>query len=63
MKEFFPYEKVLNGLLKTVSNCFNLKIEEAADITTWHPDCKVYKIYELDNAKPVAIIYLDPFRR
>uniref|UniRef100_A0A023EZR5 Putative oligopeptidase n=1 Tax=Triatoma infestans TaxID=30076 RepID=A0A023EZR5_TRIIF len=63
MKEFFPYEKVLSGLIRTVSSCFNLKIEEAADITTWHPDCKVYKIYEVDNVKPLAVLYIDPFRR
>ncbi|KAK9502973.1 hypothetical protein O3M35_011644 [Rhynocoris fuscipes] len=63
MKEFFPYEKVLNGLFKIVSEFLNIRIEEAKGIKTWHPDCKAYNIFDSGDNKSIAIIYIDPFQR
>uniref|UniRef100_A0A0A9ZFU9 Oligopeptidase A n=3 Tax=Lygus hesperus TaxID=30085 RepID=A0A0A9ZFU9_LYGHE len=63
MKDFFPLERVLSGLMKITSEAFNLRFELNEKHQAWHPDIQLYNIYESESKKPVAGLYLDPYCR
>lgn len=62
VREYFPYEKVMSGLIEMCSERFALRFEESS-ARTWHQDVKLYHIYDQESSKPIAGLYIDPFDR
>ncbi|XP_014287509.1 uncharacterized protein [Halyomorpha halys] len=62
LREYFPYEKVINGLFDICSEMFSLRFE-VSKAKTWHKDVKLINIYEQESTRPIAGVYIDPFAR
>ncbi len=45
LREYFPYEVVVNGLLEITSRVFDIKWVPRPDVKTWHPSVVVYDVY------------------
>lgn len=63
IREYFPLNKVLNGLFELCENLFNITIKQRQTVSTWHKDVKYYDIFEPHSSPPVAGFYLDPYMR
>jgi thimet oligopeptidase len=57
VRKYFPYEKVLAGLLDITSTIYDIEYVPAADATPWHPSVKVFDVMR-DGAK-LGRIFLD----
>ena len=57
ISEYFPLEKVLQGLIYVYGTFFNLDIEEVHKVPLWDPDVRLFAI------KNHGYILLDPFPR
>lgn len=63
IREYFPINKVLNGLFVLCENLFQIKIVERS-ASVWHEDVKFYDIFDQnDGVKPLAGFYLDLYSR
>lgn len=62
-KEYFPLNKVLDGLFELSENLFNIVIKARTGVTTWHKDVRFYDIFESHSSAPIASFYLDPYAR
>jgi len=62
IKEYFPADVVIKGMLETFGHLFGVTFEPA-DIPVWHKDVKAYKVVDADTKKTVAYIYMDMFPR
>uniref|UniRef100_A0A1B6E4N2 Peptidase M3A/M3B catalytic domain-containing protein n=1 Tax=Clastoptera arizonana TaxID=38151 RepID=A0A1B6E4N2_9HEMI len=63
LRDYFPIEKVLSGLMALCESLFGLKFVENTNIDKWHPDVRFFYIFEDDLKKPVAGFYIDPYER
>ncbi|XP_075224598.1 uncharacterized protein LOC142326199 [Lycorma delicatula] len=63
LREYFPFDKVFSGLLQLCERLFGIHIKPVEAANTWHPDVKLYYIFENDSPGPVAGFYFDPFPR
>lgn len=63
LRDFFPIEKVLEGLLLLCEHLFSLKFMENKEVDRWHPDVRFFHIFEDDGKNPVAGFYFDPYSR
>ncbi|HEY0192704.1 MAG TPA: M3 family metallopeptidase, partial [Kofleriaceae bacterium] len=61
VRQYFPYDRVLAGLLDITSQIFDLRYVEVADANRWHPSVLVYDVVRGDGAAPEQLgrIYLD----
>lgn len=57
MRPYFPYKKVLNGLLNTTSKLFNIRYEPVQDVKVWHPSVLTFDVFDEDGK--VGRAYLD----
>jgi len=62
IKEYFPVETVMNGMLGTFEKVFNVKFAKA-DIPVWHPDTRAYEIVDNKSGDKLAYFYLDLYPR
>lgn len=62
IKEYFPADKVINGMFDTFGNLFGLTFEPA-DLPTWHPDVKTYIIKDKKSGQTISYFYLDAYPR
>ncbi|MGB2578356.1 thimet oligopeptidase [Elusimicrobium simillimum] len=62
IKEYFPADIVINGMLDIFGNLFGVTFTPA-DVPVWHKDVKAYKVVDSDTKQPVAYIYMDMFPR
>ena len=44
VRQYFPYERVLAGLLEITSEIFDLELRAVADAAAWHPSVLVYDV-------------------
>lgn len=62
--QYFPYNKVVNGLFELSKNMFNVEFRE--DTTQkeklWDPNVKVYNVFN-ENNEHISTLCLDPFLR
>jgi oligopeptidase A len=61
VKQYFPEDKVLNGLFKVTETIFGVHVNRA-EAPTWHQDVRFYEISDHNN-KPIAYFYLDLYAR
>jgi thimet oligopeptidase len=57
VRQYFPYERVLNGLLEITSEIFDLSYQPVAE-AQWHPSVLVYDVVRGPDTK-LGRIYLD----
>jgi thimet oligopeptidase len=63
IKNYFPFDKVFNGLLAIVQETFNLKFEEVKNFEKWHEDVRLFNVYDNDDNTFSGQFYLDLFPR
>jgi oligopeptidase A len=61
-RPYFPEEKVVAGLFEVVHRLFGMKINQVANIDTWHKDVKFYQVYDRNNNLR-GRFYLDLYAR
>ena len=64
LKQYFPFDKVLDGLFKITKFLFNVEVKEvtgAAKPSVWHPDVRFFEVTEAGS--PIAHLYIDPYVR
>jgi len=63
LRPYFKLENVLEkGVFYTANRLFGLTFRKAEDIPVYHPDVKVYRVYQ-DNDSLMAVLYLDFYPR
>lgn len=68
VKQYFPEDKVLPGMFKLVEKLYHISIEPAdvveldSKIQYWHPDVRLYDIFDADGAL-IGRFYVDLYAR
>ncbi|MBO7579478.1 MAG: M3 family metallopeptidase [Prevotella sp.] len=63
VKPYFNVDSVLtNGVFYATNRAYGLTFKERTDIPTYHPDMKVFEVFDKDG-KSKALFYCDYFRR
>ena len=63
VKSYFNVDSVLiNGVFYAANRVYGLTFTERTDIPTYHPDMKVFEVFDKEG-KPKALFYCDYFRR
>ena len=57
VRQYFPYQRVLSGLLAITSEIFDIAYTPVTDAATWHPSVLVYDV--MRGTTKVGRIYLD----
>lgn len=57
VRQYFPYDRVLAGLLEITAEIFDLTYEQISDAEPWHPSVLVYDV--LRGGTKLGRIYLD----
>lgn len=61
LREYFPANKVIEGMFTIVSRLFAVEFERVTNVDSWHPDVQFFHV--LRNGERVAKFYLDIFAR
>lgn len=67
--EYFPLEAVINGLFTITQNLYGLEYRDITSkakslgLPVWHPDVKLYEVWDKAKNRPVGRFYLDLFPR
>lgn len=61
VREYFPFEKVKQGLFETYETLFGVKFEEEKDISLWHKDARLYSVK--DGGQIISYFAMDLFPR
>ncbi len=62
IKEYFPTDVVVPGMLDLFGNLFGISFEPV-QIPVWHEDVQAFKILNKDDGKLVAYFYMDLYPR
>ena len=63
VKAYFTVDSVLiNGVFYAANRAYGLTFKQRTDIPTYHPDMKVFEVFDKDG-KQKALFYCDYFRR
>ena len=62
IKEYFPSQVVIDGMLDLFGNLFGITFNPA-DIPTWHPDVKAFAIKDKADGHLIAYFYMDLYPR
>ena len=63
VKPYFNADSVrLNGVFYAANRVYGLTFKERTDIPVYHPDVKVYEVFDRDG-QPLALFYSDLYRR
>jgi oligopeptidase A len=62
LKPYFPLEGVIDGMFAVAERLFDVRIERADGVDTWHKDVRFYRILD-QQRQPRAEFFLDPFAR
>jgi thimet oligopeptidase len=57
VRKYFPYARVLAGLLEITSTIYDLQYRPVTDATVWHPSVKVFDV--MRGTEKLGRIYLD----
>jgi oligopeptidase A len=61
VKQYFPEDKVLQGLFKVTETIFGVQVRQSK-APVWHADTSFFEISDSEN-KPIAYFYLDLYAR
>jgi peptidyl-dipeptidase Dcp len=63
VKQYFEINRVLqDGVFFAANKMYGLTFKERHDIPTYHPDMRVFEVFE-ESGKPLALFMLDPWAR
>lgn len=63
LRPYFPFPKVLEGLLALAQRLFDVRFEYAdGEAAVWHPDVRFVRVLDR-GGKPIAAFFLDPYSR
>ncbi len=62
IKEYFPSQVVIDGMLELFGGVFGITFEPAT-IPVWHPDVKAFKIKDAQDGHLIAYFYMDLYPR
>jgi thimet oligopeptidase len=57
VRPYFPFDKVLDGVLRVTSTIFGVTYRPVTDVPVWHPSVRVYEMR--DGDRMVGRVYLD----
>ena len=63
LRQYFPYERCLQGLFQICETIFGIEITEIENPTLWDPSVALYVVTDSETEKPLGLFYLDPFPR
>ncbi|KAI5572948.1 hypothetical protein BDE02_10G046600 [Populus trichocarpa] len=63
LKQYFPVDVVLSGILKITQDLFGLRFQEVADAEVWHGDVSVFSVFDLSSGELLGYFYLDIYMR
>merc|ERR1711966_469336 len=62
LRPYFALPSVLDGLFGVIHRIFGVTVEAAdGEAPVWHDDVRFFKV--MDDGKPIAYFYLDPYSR
>jgi len=61
LRAWFPIDKVLSGLFSIVQRLYGIEIRELQDFDSWHPDVRLFEIYE--QGTPLGRFFFDLYAR
>jgi len=63
LRNFFPFQKVLEGMFNIYQSIFGLKFEKIAAPFKWVDDLQFYMVTDNATGEPLGMFYLDMFPR
>ena len=63
LRDFFPFQKVLEGMFNIYQSIFGLKFEKIAAPYKWIDDLQLYMVTDAASGEPLGMFYLDMFPR
>ena len=63
LRNFFPFQKVLEGMFDIYQSIFGLKFEKIAAPYKWIDDLQLYVVSDATTSEPLGMFYLDMFPR
>jgi thimet oligopeptidase len=63
LRDFFPFQKVLEGMFNIYQSIFGLKFEKIAAPYKWTDDLQFYMVTDAATGEPLGMFYLDMFPR
>ncbi|KAJ6323994.1 hypothetical protein OIU76_011321 [Salix suchowensis] len=63
LKQYFPVDVVLSGILKITQDLFGLRFQEVEDAEVWHGDVSVFSVFDLSSGELMGYFYLDIYMR
>ena len=62
LRPYFPLQRVVDGMFETVHRLYGIRVAERAGAPVWHPDVKVYGVYDQDETL-LGAFYADWYPR
>lgn len=62
LRPYFPEPQVVDGLFEVAKRLFGIRFEEQSGVDTWHPQVRVFNIYDAQDQLR-ATFYLDLYAR
>lgn len=63
LRNFFPFQKVLEGMFRIYQSIFGLKFEQITPPFKWINDLQLYAVTDSATGEPLGLFYLDMFPR
>lgn len=63
LRPYFKLENVVEGVFAHAKKLYGLTFQESKDIPVYHPEVKVYEIFEEKSGKYMGLFYTDYFPR
>jgi len=63
LKPYFQLELLREGMFMVAGKLFDLGFKPAKDVPVFHPDVRVWEVYNLTTKKHVGLWYFDPYAR
>ena len=63
LRDFFPFQRVLEGMFNIYQSIFGLKFEKIAAPYKWIDDLQFYMVTDAATGEPLGMFYLDMFPR
>ena len=63
LRDFFPFQKVVDGMFNIYQSIFGLKFEKIEAPYKWIDDLQLYMVTDAATGEPLGMFYLDMFPR